>query len=428
MRRRIVTALLVAGLGTVAASQARPEPRSLVVRDVTLIDGTGRPAQPHVSIVVRGGRVTRIVSGTSEDEPAEIAINGTGLVAIPGLFDAHVHLSPAPWSQRADQLNRMLVGGVTSVFDLAGDGREVGDFARATLAGEIDGPSISYCALMAGPAFFTDPRVVASSLGFAAGQAPWNLSVTSDTDIVRAVAGAKGTGATAIKLYAALDASEARRIIQEAARQGLRTVAHATVFPAKPGDLVDAGVTMLAHAAYLVWEGSPPSADFTKRSVGDFAHVRPDGPEIDRVLGMMRDRGVALNPTLWVFNEARDEAAGARKAWMNAVTRRAADAGVRLVAGTDGLLDARDSSPILHRELEALVSGAGLTPMQALLSATRDAARTIGVDAERGTIEPGRAADLVLLGANPLDDIANTRKVRFVVKDGRIVSRRTASR
>ena len=429
MMRRIVSTLLVAGLGAGAAAQSsQPSAdRSLVVRDVTLIDGTGRAAQAHVSIVVRAGRVSRIVPGEAGNE-AELTINGAGLFAIPGLFDAHVHLSPAPWSQRADQLNRLLLGGVTSVFDLAGDAREVGDFARATLAGEIDGPSIFYCALMAGPAFFTDPRVVASSLGFAAGQAPWNLSVTSDTDIVRAVAGAKGTGATAIKIYAALDATEARRIIQEASRQGLRTVAHATVFPAKPSDLVEAGVTMLAHAAYLVWEGSPPSVDFTKRAVGDFEHVRPDGPEIDKVLSAMVARGTGLNPTLWIFNQSQDAAAGARKVWMNAVTRRAADAGVRIVAGTDGLLDAHDSSPILHRELEALVTGAGLTPMQALLAATRDAARTIGVEADRGTIEPGRAADLVLLDANPLDDITNTRKVHFVVKDGRLVSRRPSSR
>jgi len=133
---------------------------------------------------------------------------------------------------------------------------------------------------------------------------------------------------------------------------------------------------------------------------------------------------VALNPTLWIFARgpaSSDAVAGARTTWMDAVTRRAAELGVPIVAGTDDMLDtARDPLPLIHRELEVLVSGAGLSPMQALVAATRNAARAIGVESTRGTIEPGKAADLVLLEANPADDIKNTRKIRYVIKAGRV--------
>jgi imidazolonepropionase-like amidohydrolase len=107
---------------------------------------------------------------------------------------------------------------------------------------------------------------------------------------------------------------------------------------------------------------------------------------------------------------------------MNTVTKRAQALGVTIAAGTDDVFDRSvDALPLLHRELEVLVSGAGLTPMQAIVSATRGAAHAIGAEADRGTIADGKAADLVLLDANPAQDIRNTRRIRFVIKDGRIV-------
>jgi imidazolonepropionase-like amidohydrolase len=403
---------------------------TLLIRDVTLIDGTGSPPRQHANVLVHDGRVEAVWSG-SEAAPqdavaADLVVNGSGRFLIPGLFDAHVHLSGGDWPSRVDDLRRVLRGGVTSVYDLAGDVRQTSDLSRAVLAGEVEGPTIDYTALMAGPAFFTDPRVVAASLGYTPGQAPWNRAITSDTDIVTAVAAAKGAGATALKLYAALDAPTADRIAAEAKRQGLRLVAHATTFPARPSDLVEAGVNMLAHAAYLVWEGSPPSTDYTARARGDFAHVPPDSPVIRQLLEKMRDRHVALNPTLWIFTEgsAKDDLAAVRTPWMNVVTQLAAETGVAIVAGTDSMLDpsGRDPLPRLHRELESLVTGAHLTPMQAIVSATGAAADAIGVGAERGTIAPGKRADLVLLRASPLDDIRNTRTIELVIKDGRLVS------
>jgi len=117
-----------------------------------------------------------------------------------------------------------------------------------------------------------------------------------------------------------------------------------------------------------------------------------------------------------------DSVSKVRAPWMYAVTKRAAQLGVPIVAGTDGLFGiASDSLPTLHRELELLISGAGLSPAQALTAATLNGARAIGVADQTGTIAVGKAADLVLLDADPLADIRNTRRIAAVIKNGVVV-------
>lgn len=307
---------------------------------------------------------------------------------------------------------------------MAGDTRATGNLARASLVGEIRAPNIYYVALMAGPAFFTDRRVLAASRGYAPGTAPWMQSITNETDLVRAVATAKGSGATAIKLYAALSGPLATRVIAAAKRQGMRTMAHATTFPGRPLELVQGGVNMLAHAPYLVWEGSAPSDSFALRARGDFLGVPVGSTAIERLLTSMHDMGTMLNPTVWIFAESQpqDSVATVRAPWMYAITKRAAQLGIPIVAGTDGLFGiASDSLPTLHRELELLVSGAGFTPAQALITATLNGARAIGVADQIGTIAVGKAADLILLDADPLADIRHTRRIAMVIKNGVVV-------
>lgn len=407
-----------------SAQRGRQSETSLLITDVGLIDGTGAALRPAANILVRGGRIVAVSHAGDSTGQADLIVNGRGLYAIPGLIDGHVHIGSRPWADEVDQLGRALRGGVTSVMDMAGDTRSTGALARAVLVGDVEGPSIYYVSLVAGPAFFTDPRAIGASQGFTPGTAPWQQAVTDTSDIARMIATAKGTGAIAVKAYAYLDAPTVTKIAAEAHRLGLRVVAHATTFPARPGELVAAGVDVLAHAPYLVWEGSPPSTDFPSRGRGDFLHVPVDGPVIGHLLDEMRDHHVALNPTLWVFAERGqgDSLTDVRTPWMNAVTHRAMEHGVLIMAGTDGLFGIqRDPLPTLHRELELLVTQAGLTPLQAIAAGTGNVARALGFDGERGTITVGKWADLDLLDANPLEDIRNTRRIRYVIKSGRIV-------
>jgi len=233
MAKAVFAILLVA---SVAVYAQQPQPASsLSIRNVTVIDGNGGPPQSAVNVLLKDGRVASVGRDAVD---ADVTIDGRGLFVMPGLTDAHVHLSGMPWAERAEQLKRVLRGGVTMVYDVASDLRNTSDLSRAALTGEIESPAIYYAALFAGPAFFTDPRVVSTSRGYRPGDAPWNREIAPDTDLVRAVAEARGAGATSIKLYAALDAATVRRIGDEAKRQNVRLIAHATVFPARPSDLV----------------------------------------------------------------------------------------------------------------------------------------------------------------------------------------------
>jgi len=398
---------------------------SLLISDVTLIDGTGDPPRPHMSIFIDSGRFARVFGPGQAAPRADSTVNSAGLFAIPGLIDAHVHIGTQPWAREVAQLQHALREGITAVVDLASDTRETGDLARAVLAGEIQGPSVYYSALMAGPTFFkVDPRVQGSSVGYVLGTAPWMQAMTDTSNVVLAVARAKGTGAIAIKLYASMDSALVTRIIAEAHRQGMRTFAHATVFPAKPSDMVEAGVTMLVHAPYLAWEGSARSDSFTIRGQGDFTRVPPDAPAIMHLLTRMRALGTLFNPTVWVFSQGEPGsiATTVREPWLYAVTKEALDMGIPIVAGTDGLFASPyDSVPTLHEELRLLVTRGGLTPLQAITAATLNGARAIGIEKTYGTIEPGKTADLVLLEGNPADSITNTQRIRMVVKSGRIV-------
>jgi imidazolonepropionase-like amidohydrolase len=402
-------------------------PTSMLITDVTVIDGTGAPPKAHMSILIDSGRFTRVFEVREPVPKADTVVDGTGLFAIPGLIDAHVHIGTQPWAREVDQLQRALRGGITAVVDLAGDTRANGNLSRAVLAGEIQGPSVYYSALMAGPSFFSDARVQAASIGYKQGTAPWMQAMTDTTDVVQAVARAKGTGAVAIKLYAAMDSALVARIITEAKRQHMQTFAHATVFPAKPSDMVRAGLTMLVHAPYLVWEGMARSDSFTIRGQGDFTHVPVDAPAIEHLLALMKAHGTLFNPTVWVFSQGQPGsiATTLREPWLYAVTKRASDLGIPIVAGTDGLFgDPRDSLPTLHEELRLLVTRGGLTPLQAITAATLNGARAIGIDKTYGTIQAGKTADLLLLQGNPADSITNTRRIQVVVKNGLVVGGR----
>ena len=418
------TLLLVVLATPVLAQRGRPRPDvPIVIRDVTIIDGTGAAARARQDILLRDGRIAAIGStGTLIGATPDSIIDGRRLFALPGLIDAHVHLGTGSWDERVATMKGALMGGVTTVLDLAGDIRAVGDLQRAVLAGQIQGPHVHYIALFGGPVFFTDPRVLDASRGYAAGTAPWMQSISDTTSFAQTIAVARGTGAMAIKLYAALDSLSVTRATAEAHRQGLKVIAHATTFPARPLDLIAAGVDLLTHTPYLVWQGSPRSSDFPARGRGDFLGVPANSPAMEQVLTQMRDRGTALNPTLAVFTSQDDSVTKVRTPWMYDVTHRAAQLGVRIVAGTDGLYEPRrDSLPGLHHELELLVTGARLTPLQAISAGTRNAAWAAGVDRTTGTIAVGMNADLLLLSADPLADIRNTRAIRTVIQGGRVV-------
>jgi imidazolonepropionase-like amidohydrolase len=436
----LVVALAVATAWPSAARGQAPTPfappggNTLVVyRGATLIDGTGRAPRADMDVVVDGERIARVLPDRELD-PALAAkarvIDLRGRYLLPGLIDSHVHLATPPNRRQAEaMMRRDLYGGVTAVRDMADDLRPVGDLARASLVGEIAGPDIYYAALMAGPAFFSDRRTAQISAGGTPGQVPWAQAVTDRTDLALAVAAARGTYATAIKLYADLTRALAARITAEAHRQHLRVWAHATLYPARPSDLVAAGVDALSHACLLVREPEAHVPGFTepRSPVPLDAFRRGSNPALARLFAAMARRGTILDATLWTYSAATagsttlpplapgscDDTVG------GAIAGQAFRAGVPISAGTDNVAPWTDRWPDLFHELAELSRKAGMPASAVITSATLVGARAAGQEREMGSIEAGKLANQVVLARDPLRDLANLRSVVMTVKRGR---------
>lgn len=443
--RNIVAALIACGAlaGTLAAQAAADSLPSVAFVNATLIDGTGSAPRAKQTILVNRGVIEEVFATGSRKLPAGLrTVNLAGKFVIPGLIDAHVHVATDPAGQDSaagTTLRRALLGGLTSVRDMAGDAIALRELANWSRRGDAEIPRVYYSALMAGPSFFNDPRTIASAHGGKPGELPWMKAVTPATDLKIAVRDAKSTGATAIKIYADLPGDLVRKITTEAHRQGMRVWSHSTVFPATATDEIDAGVDVISHAIYLYWAAIPtPPGHYADRVPPRSAYdsVPPDGPFMQDLFAKMKAQGTIFDATLSIlprFESARGPSFGLvdpkRAAqWAYDATRAAKLAGVTICAGTDGMMPsgAADSLPGLHGEMELLVTRAGFTPLEAITAATLNSAMAIGASALIGSVAEGKLADMVVLDANPAADIRNTRRIAFVVRGG-VIHRRPAA-
>src|SRR4249919_1663910 len=190
IRRLTLTVLLVVSLVTTAA--AAP----LVLTHATVIDGTGAPSQADMSIVIDGNEIQAIYPSATQPPAKKGArvLDLHGRYVIPGLIDAHVHMSDVEPDMAHYQgfLRALLDGGVTGVRDMAGNARQLGYLAQQTNSDSLAGPDIFYSALVSGPSFFAnDHRVAAAAPGMAVGTAPWMHAVDAGTDLVSLLAQAK---------------------------------------------------------------------------------------------------------------------------------------------------------------------------------------------------------------------------------------------
>lgn len=419
------------------ATGKAPKPSITLFQGATLIDGLGAPPRPGTDVLVEGERILRVLPDSELDSSVRAkakVIDLRGRFLIPGMIDAHVHLATPPNKRQAEAiLRRNLYGGVTAVRDMADDLRAVGELTRASLAGEIPAPDIYYAALMAGPDFFADERAGQVSVGGVPGHVPWMQAMTKDTDLPLAVARAKGTWATAIKLYADLPADLASRITAEAHRQGLLVWAHATLYPAKPSDMVAAGVDAVSHACLLIREPEAhiPTWNEPHPRVALAQFRQGNNPALARLFKEMVQRGTILDATLWAYS--KDTAASTTMPPLppgscddtvgGEITNQAYRAGVPIDAGTDFIGDWTDQWPDLFHELDTLAAKAGMPNDAILQSATLIGARAAGQQRDMGSIEPGKLANMVVLARNPLADLKNLRSVLMTVKRGRVYKR-----
>ena len=264
------------------------------------------------------------------------------------------------------------------------------------------------------------------------GTAPWMQAIDDKTDIARAVTLAKGTGAVAIKIYANLSGVLVAKIAAEAHRQGMQVWAHAMVFPATPQEVVDARPDTMSHSGYLAYQAVEKRPKrYQEREafpINPVPFEHGDNPVMAALFDTMRDRGIILDATNYVFEtiermRAKDPKNSPPPPYCSSklaelLTARAHQHGVLISAGTDSFAPAEDAFPALASEVEILVRKVGMTPLEAIRSATMISAMSMGRQKEMGTLELGKLANIVFLTADPMQDVSAIRSVELTVKRG----------
>jgi imidazolonepropionase-like amidohydrolase len=425
-----------------------PVDADLVLRNVSVIDGTG--SSPATATIYIWQGVITAIDTTGEREPPEGTpeIDGTGKFAMPGLIDVHTHLSSGGLEARdsltvSHVLHQFLHYGVTSILNAGGIGgseQEIVALRRLHPASDPAAPRI----------FGTGGSLAASGTTMMTGQAgkgrePGITQVRSESEIAYAVLSRADAGMNGVTLIVRsgpavfgtqprLSNSLILTAVSEAANSGIHVFAHVTS-ATEMRDAVNAGVDAIVYSAA---DGSKPDSAVLSAMAARPVFLVPtlslsssivryaDDPSLfdDPFLkdGIAPETMCSLNDEGFLRRDAASHAAWLRKRipLIFENVARAHAAGVPIAAGSGcGNLFSFPGYGI-HLELELLVQ-AGLTPMEAIQAGTIRGAGMIGKDHLLGSIEIAKAADIVILHANPLEDIRNTRTIGYVIKAGKVV-------
>ncbi|NGZ87207.1 amidohydrolase family protein [Duganella aceris] len=395
----------------------------VIYRGATLIDGTAAAPRADMSIIVSDDRIEAVVPSAQLSDAQKAGarvVDVGGQYVLPGLIDSHVHYATNPDRPYAEaELRRNIYGGVTGVRDMAGDARELAGLSREALLNRIPSPDIFYASLVAGPSFFKDPRTVVAALGTQPGAVPWLYAVDDKTRLPLAVAQARGTGATGLKIYANLPGPLVRKLIAEANSQHFPVWTHMQVYPATPYDSL--GATAVSHVCMIARHvREAGKSAYGHGGEPSYEGLTADDPGIRKYIAALVKSGTIMDATLSVY---KTDGKHCHIDLAGDITRAMHAAGVKIIAGTDTDNTGDDPYPVLDGELEKLVKYAGFTPQQAITAATANAAEALGMQREFGTLVAGKAANMVFLQRDPLADIANVRSVVLTVKRGREYAR-----
>ncbi|MBV8157591.1 MAG: amidohydrolase family protein, partial [Dyella sp.] len=250
-----------------------------------------------------------------------------------------------------------------------------------------------------------------------------------DTDLREAVTLARGTSATAIKVYADLPPELVAAITAEAHRQHIMVWAHSAVFPTRPVDVINAGVDVVSHACYLAYQLEPvmlKSYEDHTPFHDELLAKTGDDPVIAGLYRDMLKHGTILDATgsLFVRYDAERKAHPDRKPLRCTgpvtirLVRQAWQAGVPISTGTDDDGGIKSAWPSVYDEMFFLAHDVGMPPLQVIRSATLIGAEAAGQAQDMGSIAAGKLANFAVLAADPAKDLGNLRSIRMTVKRG----------
>jgi hypothetical protein len=432
----------------VSAAQAAEPPAPLVITRVNVLPMTPAGLPVHdATVVIENGRITSIGPDAVNRPPRGARrIDARGRWLLPGFTDMHTHLEndrlmrlwnadrivPDGTVVLEDITLPYLANGVTQIFNITAMAEAVGQSVEIE-SGRVLGPHIANAPMIDG----SPPMWPIGML----------RSAATPEDGRQSVRDAVADGHRFIKVYSKLTLETFTAIVDEARKNEMRVVGH---IPQRGQNLTaqffQPGYDLVAHAEEYAQQTWPPALD-----------------AIPRYVEMARDNGTWLTATLTVderiFEQTLDPSTLTRRPelrhlppieyhglihdnpYQNGKNGGSADniklivdfnrelvkafavAGIPVLTGTDSPVPGIAPGFSLHDEFESLV-GAGMTNQQVLEGTTRLPAEWLGTISDRGTIEPGKRADLVLLDASPLDDIRNTRRIAAVIRDGHYLTRR----
>ena len=381
----------------------------VVIHAGGLFDGMSDRIRRNVDIVIEGNRIVAL-EGHNESRHQGRVVDASDGVVSPGLIEMHTHGGLSS----GEQLGRLWLSyGITTIRTPSSDPYEMVEGRESTISGRRIGPRI----------FGTGGSVDGSRIYYA-GSSSLGAAAQVELELDRAAA----LKYDLIKTYVRLPDPTQKRIIEDAHAMGIPVTSHELY----PG--VAYGADGVEHVRGTSRRGYSTKVTALNRSYDDVVTLlATSGMTITPTVGISGGFALVAQADPSIFDDARvraffPEASGRVRSRgdtdtmrrlvsdMAGTARRVVEAGGTVIMGTDSPIIPQGLS--LHAEMEALVEYGGMTPVDVMRATTSVPARVMGYEDEFGTVAAGRLADLVVFGANPLEDIRATRDVRLVVKDG----------
>src|ERR687898_846027 len=409
-----------------------------VLVGATLIDGTGDPPKPNAVIIINGNKIFVVTNETEyhdqyfsliNNETAKVNfLNLTGKYVIPGLFDMHAHVAGVrknSYNQNFSEnaLEMLLDYGITTIRNPAGPTNQSIALKHNVSEGNIEGPEIFTAGRL-----LNGPQI---AIPFVEKQ------ISTEEQAQEEIRHQAVAGVDYIKLYVGLPPNLVKAAIDEAHRQGISVIGH--LYMTSWTDAANLGIDALTHGVPV----SPfllPSGDkreqFLENGGGPFDHflwldlVDLNSTEVKEMINALVENDIPVDPTLSIY-EAMLKDNGydngfsgpqnqLRWAKVLQLTKIMYDNGVHILSGSDipnfGLVPGAS----LHNEL-VLLAEAGIKSSEVIQIATNNGAKALGIDDMVGTIQPEKQADIIILSANPIENIRNTKEIEAVIVDGRFV-------